>query len=245
MPPSTPRYTEEKMRKKYSWQYDELKQVGIDYENQKEVEEYDIRHAQFRDVDAECIKILDTLEVSSQSTVIEIGTGTGAFAINAAKRCAKVFAIDVSASMLNYAKQKSDNFGLKNISYHHAGFLTYVHNESPVDALVTSMAFHHLPDFWKSLAFDRMNNMLKSGGLLYIHDVIFVQDNREINIKNWINQLENVGGKQLGDEVATHIREEFSTFDWIIEGLLERSGFKILSKEIEEGVIGTYLCKKT
>lgn len=82
--------------------------------------------------------------------MIEIGTGTGAFAIHAAKRCAKVFAIDVSASMLKYAKRKSDIAGLKNISYHHAGFLTYEHNEAPVDALVTSMAFHHLPDFGKA-----------------------------------------------------------------------------------------------
>lgn len=89
-----------------------------------------------------------------------------------------------------------------------------------------------------------MNIMPKPGGLLYIHDVIFIQDNIEININNWISQLEKIGGKQLGNEVATHIREEFSTFDWIIEGLLKRSGFEILSKEMAQGVIGTYLCKK-
>ena len=43
---------------------------------------------------------------------------------------------------------------------------------------------------------------------------------------------------------ASHVREEYSTFDWIMDSLLSRAGFRVLSKEITEGVIGTYLCKK-
>ena len=56
--------------------------------------------------------------------------------------------------------------------------------------------------------------------------------------------MEEAGGIQLRDEVTAHVREEFSTFDWIMDGLLERAGFKILSKEMVEGVIGIYLFKK-
>jgi len=232
------------MKKILSWQYDEFKQVGIDYGDSTEVEAYDSRHAQFRDVDAECTAILDTLAVTKQSVVIELGTGTGAFAIHAARRCASVYAVDVSSIMLEYAKQRSVKAGLENISFCHAGFLTYEHKDAPGDALVNSMAFHHLPDFWKSVALDRMNGMLKPGGLLYIHDVIFEQTDVETNISPWIDNLGETGRLQLRNEVATHIREEFSTFDWIMDGLIERAGFKILSKEMVGGVIGTYLCKK-
>ena len=232
------------MKKITSWQYDEFNQVGVDYDDQAEVEAYDTRHAQFRDVDAECINILESLDVTPQSVVIELGTGTGAFAIHAAKRCARVFAVDVSKPMLEFARRKSDQAGLTNITFCHGGFLSYDHGTTPADVLVTSMALHHLPDFWKGFALDRMNGMLKRGGLLYIHDVIFVQRDVEANISRWIDQLEKVGGTQLGDEVATHIREEFSTFDWIMDGLLERAGFEILSKEMADGVVGTYLCKK-
>jgi hypothetical protein len=89
-----------------------------------------------------------------------------------------------------------------------------------------------------------MNSMLKPGGLLYIHDVIYAQTDTEANISRWVDRLGEIGGTQLRDEVATHVKEEFSTFDWIMDGLLERAGFSILSKEIVEGVIGTYLCKK-
>lgn len=232
------------MKKSPPWQYDEFKQVGVDYEDLAEVEAYDSRHAKFRDVDAECTSILDALAVTPRSVVIELGTGTGAFAIHAAQRCASVYAADVSGPMLKFAQQRSDKAGLKNITFCHAGFLTYEHNGALADALVTGLAFHHLPDFWKGIALDRMNGMLRNGGLLYLHDVIFEHADAETNIARWLDRLGEIGGAQLRDEVAAHVREEFSTFDWIMEGLLERAGFRILSKEMDEGVVGTYLCEK-
>lgn len=232
------------MKKSPLWQYDEFRQVGVDYEDPSEVEVYDARHAKFRDVDAECASILDAIGVTPQSVVVEIGTGTGAFAIHAARCCAHVYAVDVSTFMLEATRSKADRAELQNITTCHAGFLTYDHQGLPADAIVTSMAFHHLPDFWKGIALDRMNQMLKPGGLLYIHDVIFAKDDVATNISRWIDKLGSIGGQQLGEEVATHIREEFSTFDWIMDGLLERSGFRVLSKNMEEGVIGTYLCEK-
>lgn len=226
------------------WKYDEFSQVGIDYADQTEVEAYDHRHSKFRDVEAECKKILDAIPVTEQSVVIEIGTGTGAFAIYAAQRCATVYAVDVSRPMLEYAQRKAEKAGLKNIIFCHAGFLTYDHKYPPADALVTSMAFHHLPDFWKGIALERMNAMLGPGGVLYIHDVIFEHADAGMNISRWIDELGKIGGKQLRDEVSNHVKAEYSTFDWIMDGLLGRAGFKILSKEMVAGVIGTYLCKK-
>lgn len=232
------------MKKITSWDYDEFKQVGVDYESQEEVAAYDSRHAQFRDVDAECTKILEALSVTPQSVIIEIGTGTGAFAVHAAQRCADVYAVDVSTPMLECARQKAEQAGLKNIRFCHGGFLTYEHPGTLADALVTSMAFHHLPDFWKGIALHRMNGMLKPGGLLYMHDVIFEQADAKAKIARWMDQLGEIGGQQLRDEIETHVREEFSTYDWIVEGLFERTGFKVLSKNMVEGVIGTYVCKK-
>lgn len=232
------------MKKSPQWQYDEFSQVGVNYDDPAEVEAYDARHTQFRDVDAECASILDALAVTPQSVVIEIGTGTGAFVLHAARRCASVYAVDVSGPMLEFVRQKVEKAGLKNVTLAHAGFLTYEHDGTSADALVTSMAFHHLPDFWKGVALDRMTAMLKPGGLLYLHDVIFEQADASANITRWIDQLGEVGGEQLRGEVAAHVREEFSTFDWIMDGLLERAGFRILSKETAAGVIGTYLCKK-
>lgn len=232
------------MKQAPPWQYDEFKQVGTDYDDPKQVEAYDSRHAQFRDVDAECNGILDSLGVTPQSVVIELGTGTGAFAVHAARRCARVYAVDVSRPMLAFARQKAEAAGLTNICFYHGGFLTYDHKDTPADALVSCMAFHHLPDFWKSIALQRMNSMLRPGGQLYISDVIFEATDAVANISRWIKELGRIGGAQLRDEVAAHVREEYSTLDWIMDGLLTRAGFYIESREMVEGVVGNYLCVK-
>jgi hypothetical protein len=41
------------------------------------------------------------------------------------------------------------------------------------------------------------------------------------------------------------VREEFSTFTWLLEPMLERAGFEIASAEYAAGVYANYLCVKT
>ena len=90
-----------------SWQYDEMQQIGKDYDSLAEVEAYDVRHGRFRNVKKENEDILERLRVQADHVVIEFGTGTGAFARQAARRCARVYAVDVSRAMLAYAEKKA------------------------------------------------------------------------------------------------------------------------------------------
>jgi len=226
-----------------SWEYKEI-QIGKDYNTLEEVEAYDARHGTFRNIDEENDKIVKLLRLAPEQSVIDIGTGTGAFALRAARSCAMVYAIDISSVMLEYAARKSRALGVKNIVFCHAGFLTYRHTAAPVDAIVTSTAMHHLPDFWKGIALHRINNMMKTGGHLFLSDVIFSPDNTYENIEKWISKLEQIGGSSLRQDVEAHISKEYSTFDWVMDGLLERAGFCIVERAIEEGVVGKYLCRK-
>ncbi len=223
-----------------SWQYDEMQQIGKDYDDLAEVEAYDVRHGSFRNVEKENEDILERLQLRSDHVLIEFGSGTGAFAIQAARLCARVYAVDISRAMLEYAGRKAVKAGITNVVYCHGGFLTYSHAAPQVDAVVSNTAFHHLPDFWKGMALRRMNRMLKTGGQLYLSDVIFEQRNVRENIERFIAKLEAIAGP----DIKAHIRQEFSTYDWIMDGLLERADFKILSKVVHEGVIGRYLCRK-
>lgn len=226
---------------KRNWQYDEFKQVGTDYSKAAEVQIYDSSHANFRDIEAESIKVLDWLEIEKGSTVIDFGSGTGTFAVLAARRCAKVYAIDVSQAMIDHAKTKANQMGLSNIEFHHAGFLTYEHTGLPVDAVVTTFAFHHLPDFWKGIALKRVHTMLKPGGYFYIHDVILEETNALENIEALVDKLGIAGGQSLREDTERHFKYEYSTYDWVMEGLLLRAGFRIKSKQMEKGVLGTYV----
>lgn len=229
---------------KVSWQYDEFKQVGTDYGSEAEVDIYDARHGEFRDVEAESISVLDSLKINERDTLIDFGSGTGTFAILSARRCAKVYAVDVSKIMLDRAKSEATKAGVTNIEFRHAGFLTYDHADQPVDAIVTTLAFHHLPDFWKGIALKRMNNMLKLGGRFYIHDVILEEKDAIDNIQALIDKLGAVGGKKLQDDAERHFKDEYSTYDWVMDELLSRAGFRVKSKHMDGGVLGTHICTK-
>lgn len=232
------------MKSNLSWQYDEFKQVGRDYGSQSEVDVYDSSHADFRDIKGESNRVLDLLAIKEGETIIDFGSGTGTFAIEAARRGASVHAVDISQAMLARAKVKADQEGVSGIEFHHAGFLTYDHPEDSVDAIVTTFAFHHLPDFWKGIALRRLHRMLKQGGQFYMHDVIIEEGDSFGNIARFIERLEEAGGDFLREDAEGHFRDEYSTYDWVMDGLFSRSGFRIKQRHFDGGIIGTYLCKK-
>ena len=238
------KYKKHQMKEHPNWQYDEFKQVGKDYSLPAEVEVYDSSHADFRDLEKESNDVLDHLAVGKNDILIDFGAGTGTFAIQAARRCAKVYAVDVSQPMIDYAKAKAAKTGLTNIVFCHCGFLTYTNEDQAVDAIVTTFAFHHLPDFWKGIALSRMNRMLKSRGQLFIKDVILKEEQVSKDIATFIEKQAAAGGDFLRKDAEEHFRMEYSTYDWIMNGLLSRAGFKIESKTMDAGVIGQYLCTK-
>ncbi|HUL05453.1 MAG TPA: class I SAM-dependent methyltransferase [Candidatus Acidoferrum sp.] len=226
------------------WYYDDLRQVGVDFEDPAAVEAYD--RNQHTDA-AEERALLDELGVGAGHVVIDIGCGTGAFAIEAAGRCRAVYAVDVSAGMLAFARRRADGYGLANLHFRRGGFLSYGHDGPPADLIVSKYAFHHLPDFWKGVALVRMKEMLGRGDRLFLRDVVFsfppAEHRREIDA--WIARMAQPSGEGFtAADFATHVRDEHSTYDWIIEGLLERTGFRIERKVHWDAVYMDYLCAK-
>ncbi len=51
-------------------------------------------------------------------------------------------------------------------------------------------------------------------------------------------------GIDTADWIASHIREEHATLDWIMKGMIERAGFRIERSDYKFGMIATYLCTK-
>jgi hypothetical protein len=44
------------------------------------------------------------------------------------------------------------------------------------------------------------------------------------------------------EDYATHIRTEFSTFRFLLEKMLDTTGFDIVRAEFERGLYGAYTC---
>jgi putative AdoMet-dependent methyltransferase len=227
------------------WYYNELAQVGVDFENQAEVKAYD--RNQPSNSAQESLELLHSLGIKKEHIVIEFGTATGNFATEAAKRCRYVHAVDVSKAMLEYAQTKTANQNIKNISFHHGGFLSYIHEGEKADFIVTKYAFHHLPDFWKQHALLQMAQVLKPGGKLYLEDVIFsfALENYETSINAWIDEVAKPAGEGFTrEQFEMHVREEYSTYAWVLEGTMERAGFAITERNHFSPTYANYLCTR-
>ncbi|MBW2092842.1 MAG: class I SAM-dependent methyltransferase [Deltaproteobacteria bacterium] len=234
------------MPSKPKWLFDETKHAGVDYNDPAQVQVYDARHQEFRNYEKDSEAIIERIKLEPHQTLIDLGTGTGAFALHAARRCKKVYAVDVSKPMLEWASRKAEKAGIDNIDFLHGGFLTYEHNEEPADAIVSVFALHHLPDFWKLTGLRRAAAMLKSGGKFYLFDVVFSFDpaDYESHLNNWVRSLRADAGPEMAEETEEHIRNEYSTFSWIMEELLEKSGFTIERAEYQDVYLAWYLCVK-
>lgn len=229
-----------------AWYYNEFNQAGVNFDNEDEVKQYDEKYKKIRNLDLEAESISKAIGLKPESVILEIGTGTGEIAIRLSKQCKKVYACDVSKTMLEYASNKANNNGLGNIEFIHSGFLNYELKSESCDAVITQLALHHLPDFWKSVALNRINSSLKKGGRLYILDCIlsFEISKYKESIINVIDLAKNTVGERMASELITNIRDEFPTYDWIIEGLIEKNGMKIISKTKYTDVMTALICTK-
>jgi len=228
------------------WQYNEMKFSGVDFSRIEQVAAYDNMHRKFRDYEKGTEEIIRRLALDANSTVIDLGSGTGAFALNAAKKCKTIYAVDISAAMIDYCRGQAEKEGLSNIVFNHGGLLTYEHAFDPADAAVCVAVLHHLPDFWKLAALKRVHGMLKPGGRFLLFDIVFPSTEHDLdrNIDEFIKGMEVMVDARLAEEAVIHIRDEFSTYDWIMEGILRRSGFQIDSLEYGKGFQTTYVCTK-
>jgi len=234
------------MSAKPNWFYDETKHSGVDYSDPAQVAVYDDRHQKFRDYKKEAEAILRAVKIEPEDTVIDLGVGTGAFSLNAAPHCKTIYAVDVSPVMLAYTRQKAELAGLTNLVFCQGGFLTYEHQGPKVDAVVSVAVLHHLPDFWKFVGLGRVAKMLRPGGRFYLFDVVFPSDLKDYETRfgNWISSMTRMVGADFATEAEAHIRDEYSTYDWVMEGYLTRAGFLIDETNYTDGYNATYLCTK-
>jgi SAM-dependent methyltransferase len=215
---------------------DELAHAGLEHLDPAYVAEFDRKSPTDWTED---IRKLQAMGIGAQSTVVDLGAGTGQFALAIAPHVRRVIAVDVSAPMVARLRAR----GVEAV---HAGFLTYEHSGDPVDALVTRNALHHLPDFWKALALTRIAEMLSAGGVLVVKDLVFSFDPAEakVALEDWFSSAPRDPAQGwTADELSEHVRTEYSTFTWLFEPMLERAGFDISEKLLSENkIFAAYFC---
>ncbi len=224
-----------------AWLLDELTHAGAEHLDAAYAVAY-TRKAAFDP--AEDIALLRSLGLGETSTLVDIGAGTGAFVLEAAPFCRRVVAVDISEAMLDVLRREAEQQGIENVEAVRGGFLTYRHEGTPADFVYSRNALHHLPDFWKALALEHIAAILRAKGVLRLRDLVFSFEPREAEeaLERWLaNSAPDAGFSR--EELEEHIREEHSTFSWLLEPMLERAGFVIQDAWYAESqAYARYIC---
>ena len=230
-----------------AWWLDERAHAGREHFDEQHARRYDTK------MDAEAAAEVRLLQASGvltpTSSVVDLGAGSGQFSLAAAPVCRRVVAVDVSPVMLGQLVANIERAGAPNVEAVNAGFLTYRHTGGPVDLVYSRYALHHLPDFWKALALRRVAEMLRPGGALRLSDVVysFEPADAERRIETWITETTSTDVERgwTRAELAEHVRDEHSTFTWLLEPMLERAGFDVVESSYSaSGMFAWYLCRR-
>jgi ubiquinone/menaquinone biosynthesis C-methylase UbiE len=226
------------------WMLDEVGSAGRENLDAGHVGRYDAKE----DAGAAAeVALLEQLGLTPESALVEFGPGTGQFTVAVAPRCGRVVAVDVSESMLASLRAKLAERGPGNVEVVQAGFLTYEHAGPPADFVYSRYALHHLPDFWKAVALARLRQMLRPGGVLRLWDVVFDFEpaEAEARIEAWCaSGGETVEGEWSRAQLEEHVRDEHSTFTWLLEPIFGRCGFEVEAAEhSEDGIFAKYVLR--
>jgi SAM-dependent methyltransferase len=227
------------------WSLDEFAHAGDEHLDPAYIATYDRKAATDP---AEDVALLRDLGLDASRVLLDLGAGTGTLALAAAPFCRRVVAADVSPAMLAVIRAKAEHMGLHNVEVVQGGFLGYQHEGDPVDYVYSRNALHHLPDFWKGIALARIAGMLRPGGVLFLRDLVYSFDPSEATdaIEAWLaGAAARPEAGWTRDELATHVREEYSTFSWLLEPLLTRAGFTIREAHHRPSrTYAAYICVK-
>jgi 2-polyprenyl-3-methyl-5-hydroxy-6-metoxy-1,4-benzoquinol methylase len=219
------------------WYYTQRRRVGLDTAVAS-------IYAPQDDVDVRARHALNMLGVQRGWRIADIGCGNGVLACEAALMGAEVDAIDISPAMLALADIYARDRRAR-IRTQPAGLLSFTYQPNSYDLIVSEFTLHHLPDFWKAVALSRIYNALKPGANFYLRDIVFVSmpDGTERDVEGWA-EFSTKNHDFERDSVMTHMRDEYSTFGWVMERMLTEVGFMLVSADYHAPLHGTYLLKK-
>lgn len=219
------------------WYYNEGSRIGLDHAVASIYGSAD-------DADLRARAALQMLGVKPGWRVADIGCGNGVLACEAALMGAAVDAIDISPAMLALAKLYTRD-RRATVRTQSAGLLSFAYAPESYDLIVSEFTLHHLPDFWKAVALSRIFAALKPGANFYLRDIVYVStpDGAERSVEQWADF--NIKNHDLSrDSVIAHMRDENSTFAWVMERLLAEAGFTLMSADYHAPLHGTYLLQK-
>ncbi len=105
--------------------------------------------------------------------VLEFGCGTGSTALEHAPHVAQMVATDISAGMIDIAREKAKHLGIRNVMFEQSGVEDFEGPEGSFDMVLALNLLHLLPDLPAALS--RIHRLLKPGGF-FISSTVCLSD---------------------------------------------------------------------
>ena len=150
---------------------------------------------------------VERLDLAKGANVLDVGAGSGASAIPAARIVGsggKVTAVDLSSNLLNLAKNKAENLSLNNIEFIQGDMTNLGYPDNTFDAVVCVFAIFFVPDMEKQVG--ELWRMVKPGGKLAI--TTWGHEFFEPAYANWKNIIK---------QTRADLHSEFNPWDRISE----------------------------
>jgi ubiquinone/menaquinone biosynthesis C-methylase UbiE len=115
-------------------------------------------------------ELAERVHVGPETTVLDVGTGTGFVAAGLAPRVARVVGIDHAEAMLEVAHRNLDALGISNVEFSQGDLTHLPLGDDTVDAAVANMVLHHAED--PAAMLQEMARVTGPGGWVAVTDEV-------------------------------------------------------------------------
>lgn len=161
--------------------------------------------------------LLDKISQIKGDIVLDVAIGTGLVTLKVAERASKVYGIDISRPMIEEAKKKMKQMGIKNVEFSVEDAYALPLNEDMFDIVICNNALHNM--MFPQKALSEMKRVLKPGGLL-ISTIVGIGVSRKYKIVMAMYHL-------FGGRLPTFYKVNLDEF----ANMISESGFSIVKRE--------------
>lgn len=147
-------------------------------------------------------------KIKEGDTVLDLGSGAGFDCFLALKKVGetgKVIGVDMTEEMIEKAKAIAQKNGYKNVEFKLGEIENLPIDDNSIDVAISNCVINLVPD--KEKAFNEIYRVLKTGGSIYLSDIVLLEDISE-DIRNNEELLAGcVGGALLKDDYLDIIKK--------------------------------------